>query len=275
MHLAQIDQVSIRDSGPTLTLRLDPGRVLGIFGPAASGKSKFLKCLAGLDKPGQGTVKLSASPVMALTTLKPSRTTPLQIAKESAAHLGAQRVAEVLTLLRLWDVRKAPLGQLSTTQLDAASLIEVFASPSGLMVIDGILDALDPWTFRGVLDLIANRLRSGSAMALVTNRTELAKRMDTLVVLKDSIAVFAGSYPDLERRFPATEITVECHDQPGVRAMTSPFEVELSEDEGLTKIAAAEGQTLAAKLMLEGYGNVKGMILRKPSAAELLQKLFS
>lgn len=38
-----------------ITLRLDSGRILGLMGPNGSGKTTFMKIIAGLQKPSGGT----------------------------------------------------------------------------------------------------------------------------------------------------------------------------------------------------------------------------
>lgn len=272
--LVTFDSVSLEANGPSLTVRLGPGRALGVFGPAASGKSRFLEIVRGTHRPGRGKVVASEPMALAEVPNPLGRTTPASLATKVADRLGANRVAEVLAALRLWDVRRTPLVQLGSGHLDACRLIEPLASPNRLIVIDEALDRLDPWAFHGAIELLAQRLLDGSALILASNRPELCARMDTLVVLNGRNIRFAGTLADLERMFPSNEITVETRDQTGVRAIAAPFEFRMAEtDEGVV-LTTGEGQKLAAKLLLEGYGDVKSVVLKKPSAAHLLQRLF-
>ena len=47
-----------RDFFVSVSFNLDPGSALGLFGASGSGKSTVLSCIAGLDEPDQGYVRL-------------------------------------------------------------------------------------------------------------------------------------------------------------------------------------------------------------------------
>lgn len=276
MHpLLRVDSVSLQSSGPTLTLSLGPGRSIGVFGPAASGKSKLLRVLAGQERPAKGVVELKAPIAIADLRLVTRRVTPESIAKKLAGHGGANRVAEALAATRLWDVRKEMVANLSDAQLEALELLPILAGEAKLLVIDGHLDALDPWTLDSASSLLAQRLMNGAALVLASNRAEVSRRVDTIVALKDQRIVFAGTYADLERKHPVSELIVETHDQKGVRALVEPFEVTMTEVEGGVKMQASEGQKIAAKLLSEGYGDVKSVVIKRPTPEELLRGLLT
>jgi hypothetical protein len=61
----------------------------------------------------------------------------------------------------------------------------------------------------------------------------------------------------------------------GVRALVAPFEVSVRDTDDGVVMQASEGQQLAAKLLLEGYGDVKLVVLRSPTLEEALLSLFS
>jgi iron(III) transport system ATP-binding protein len=46
-----------------VSLTLDPGRFLVLLGPSGSGKSTLIRCLAGIERPSEGTIALAGSPV--------------------------------------------------------------------------------------------------------------------------------------------------------------------------------------------------------------------
>lgn len=270
-----IDSASLRPVGPSLTLRLTAGRTLGIFGPCGSGKSALARVLAGLDKPARGKISLPGGAAFGSLDDLPRRATPLSLVQRGAGPNGTARAAEALTATRMWERRKEPLIKLSDSDRSACELAAVLASPLPFLVLDGHLDRLDPWTLPAVLDLLGKRLLSGSTLAFATNRPEFARRVDTLVVLCRSEIVFAGSLTELERRFPAAELEVETIRQPGVQALVAPFEVELAATPSGLRMRAKEGQALAARLLAEGYGDVKAVVLRQPEPDELLQRLLA
>lgn len=273
--IVRVDSVSLAASGASLTVTLPAGRAIGLFGPAGSGKSHLFRILTKQEKPGQGSVKITGEIALGDRDGLSRRATPESIARKGAGHGGATRIAEALSATRLWDVRHSALSALSDSQLTSVGLLAPLSGQAKLIGIDGLLDSLDPWTFESVTALLGKRLTEGAALVLASNRAELARRVDTVVALNHDKIVFAGSYADLERRMPTSEVVVETHEQRGVRALVAPFEVSIAETEGGLRIQAAESQKIAAKLLTEGYGDIKATVLRRPTPDELLRSLLS
>lgn len=271
--ILDIDSLSLRPKGPTLTLHLEPGQSIGVFGPAGSGKSYFVRVLRGIERPARGLVRRSKGAGSEQPAIG-RRQTPLDLLKRSTGSPSATQIATVLTSMSLWDQRQTPIPDLSPGQSAACEIAAAICSNSKLIAIDGKLDLLDPWTLPSAMNLIGNRLREGAALVLATNRPEFARRVDTLVVLKDGEIAFAGSYADLERIAGRSEIIVETKHQPGVRAIAAPFEVSMEKTPDGVKLQAKEGQKLAAKLLTEGYGDIKSIVLKSPEPAELLRAVL-
>ncbi len=271
----KIDSVSLEATGPTLTLNLEAGRTLGIFGPSSSGKSKLLRIIAGLERPTRGKVKLAEAAALAEIRVLSRRVSPLSIAKREAGPRGATRVAEALSATRLWDVRKSSISSLSNAQIAACEIMVALASPSRILAFDGQFELLDPWTQTTILALMGKRLREGASIVMVSNSVSLAGRVDTLIVLKSQRIVFAGSIQALERKFPQSEITIETMHQQGVRALVQPLSIKVEKVHGGIKAQVAEGQSLAAKLLTEGYGDVKAVIWKRPTVEDLLKSLIT
>lgn len=272
--MSSLDIVGLRISreGPSLSLRLSPGHTLGVFGPAGSGKSAFVDAVVGAERPATGSSE-SHLPVRRPEEPSPlRRTTPQSLAKALSGRQGATFAAEALGALGLWDDRQKPLTALSPGQRAACRLLPVLTCGPALLAVDGELDLLDPWTWPRVWDLIRERLQSGSMLVVATHRTELVPQLDTFVVLRQSKIVFAGDYEGLRRAAGPTEVIVETDDMPGVRAIAAPFEVKVEQTGSALRLTAPEGQRLAARLLVEGYGDIRAVILREPTPAELLAK---
>lgn len=272
--LLALDSVALESGSPTLTLSLNHGRSVGVYGAGNAAKSDFLLMVGGRLSPATGKAIAKPSAYSELPDLG-KRATPLTLAKELAGASGATRAAEALAALRLWDERKSLVSNLTLEQKTACSLLPVLAGSEKLLLIDGVLDRLDPWTLSSTFELISHRLREGAALVVSTNRPEWASRFDTLVVLDQRRIAFVGSMRDLERKEPTSEVVVETSDQQGVRALTDPFEFTVEESDQGICYRAAEGQALAAKLLVEGYGDIKSVVLRRPDAATLLRNLLS
>ncbi|HWV86941.1 MAG TPA: ABC transporter ATP-binding protein [Capillimicrobium sp.] len=89
-----------------VTLRAQPGRVLGLLGPNGSGKSSLLRCLAGLRRPTRGAVLLDGRELRAWPRRAVARRVAL-LAQEAATELDLS-VADVVALGRL--PHRGPLG---------------------------------------------------------------------------------------------------------------------------------------------------------------------
>lgn len=257
-------------SGPTLSFSLRPGQLLAVYGPAGSGKTRFLRCLCGLDRGYRGSVRLGTDIALAGFPAPSRRLTPESIARRAAARSGASRVAEALAATRLWEQRRTAFGSLSPSAQASAELAGALASPAPLFFIDGQLDRQDLWARGASLELLAHRLGMGATAVVATHLSELAPKADLVVVWKSSSLAFAGSYEELERKHGAHRFEVESLDQRAVRALCDPFEVQISGQGPTFKMKAKEGQKVAARMLLEGYGDVKAVIARPPTPEEVL-----
>lgn len=270
-ELLGLEHLSLRPDGPTLTLSVGLGQSLSIAGPGASGKTRLLRVLSGREKPAQGTIKLHGRAAFAGESALPRRAKIQSIARKGATSV--QQATEVLSATRLWECRSFSVSELSPSQEAAADLLEAFLSDDELVCIDGQLDVLDPWALRGVLDLMRRQMTTGRTFAVVTNRPDLVSEFEALIVLRESRVRFAGSVADLLRSGPPHEIEVATENQSAVRALVAPFEVRVSPTETGLRLEAPEGQEIASRLLLEGYGDVKYVVVRRPTIDEALRAL--
>lgn len=266
-----IHDLRLNGNGSALTAALRPGQIMVVVGPAGSGKTRFLRAICGLERGYRGSIRLGADVALAGYPEPTRRSTPESIARKAADRGGATRAAEALGAARLWEARRTALASLTPGQEAAAELLVPLASPAKLLVIDGEIERLDPWTKISVLDLLWRRASEGAAIILATSLPDLAARSDLLVAWKQGSPVFAGAWSEAVRRVGWTEFEVETKDDPAVRALCDPFEVRVEKAEGGLKFLAKEGQAVAARMLLEGYGDVKLVVQRPPSAEEVLE----
>jgi ABC-type multidrug transport system ATPase subunit len=176
--------------------------------------------------------------------------------------------------MRLGEARYKQIGDLSPGQFAAYELMGPLISDANLILIDGQLDQLDPWTLRDALTIIRNMQGKGVAFVVGTNRPDLVGQFDAAIVLKDKQVRFAGSIEDLKRLGPPHSIQVTTARQEGVKALVAPFQVNVTQTETGLKFETPEGQQLAARLLLEGYGDVQYVIYRPSTLEEALLSLF-
>lgn len=268
MELLTLDGLALRPDGPTLTLSVRAGTAVAIMGPARSGRSALLRICAGREKPARGRATAVAECALAGEALG-RRARVSSVAKA----IGHPKLNDTLVALGLASVLNEAIVDLAPGHRAALDLLPALLSGASLVAIDGQLDRLDPWAHAAAWTALRNAQGRGAAALLVTDRPETAALCDLVIVLRERQVRFAGTIDALRRLGPPHELTVTTERQIGVRALVSPFEVSIeSTPEGL-RMEAREGQELAARLLREGYGDVKYLVSRGPTLDEGLMSL--
>jgi ABC-type multidrug transport system ATPase subunit len=271
-EILRLKSVGLAAHGPVLTLSLARGQSVAIIGPAASGKSRLLKFLGAKEAPPTGQLELTAKPHWP-TAPKDKKQTPQQMARTGSQPGQINRATDALNAFHLWEHRQTPVGDLSTSQAIACELLSVLACDDGLMCTDCHLDHLDPWTLRSAFELIRKRLAGGLSAAIVTNRPDVVAQCDLVVAVNRGEVRHAGRVQDLGKKVKH-EIEVVSEKQAGVRALVEPFAIDVHEKGDSLYLHAQDGQQVAAKLLLEGYGDVKYIVHRQPTIEECLVGLI-
>jgi ABC-type multidrug transport system ATPase subunit len=271
-EILKLRSVGLAAHGPVLTLSLNPGQAVAIVGPAASGKSRLLRFIAGQEAPPTGQVELGARAGWP-AAIKDKKLTPQHLARTGASQGQAGRASEALNATRLWEARQSPVSELSPSQQTACELLGVLSHEGELICLDGYLDLLDPWALRSTWELLRKRMTSGCGLALVTNRPDVVEQCDLVVAVSAGQVKHAGRVLDLPRK-ATHDLEVATENQAGVRALVAPFVIEVTHQSGAVKLRAEDGQQLAAKLLMEGYGDVRYVVHRQPTLEECLLGLI-
>lgn len=269
-----LEHLALRPDGPTLTLSVSAGQSLSIVGPAGSGKSLLIRTLAGRERAAQGAVHLRGRAVVVGEAAFARRVKVQALARRPGIADEARSATDVLMATRLWDVRQSPVADLSPSQVAACELVEPLVGDHHIVFVDGQLDRLDPWALRSVLDLIRRQMSAGRTFIVATHRSDVVRELQALIVLNDRQVRFAGSVEDLLRAGPPHSIDVATENSEGVRALVAPFQVSVRSIEGGIRLEAPEGQEVAARLLLDGYGDVRYIVTRPPTVDEALRALL-
>lgn len=224
--------------------------------------------LAGQEKPASGSVTAHGRRLLVAAGEIPRKATPYAMAREKGQPVA--KAAEAVSAIGLGEERNLPVSELSPSQQAACRLLPALGTAAALILIDGALDGLDPWALDGALRLLRMQIMSGAVVVASTNRPELASFFDTLIVMREQRFLFSGSLDDLVTASAQSELKVEVKNQRSAIAMTEPFEVSARQTSSGIELSAREGQDLAAKLLLEGYGDVSTVWLREPTIQEAL-----
>jgi putative ABC transport system ATP-binding protein len=189
-----------------VTLSVDAGELVAVTGPSGSGKSTLLACLAGLDEPDGGTVRIAGQAI--------SRRSERERAAIRARHVGvlwqsgnlvdhlcvrdnvllAQGLAggrdrrktdELLERLGLAERARAWPPTLSGGEASRAGLAVALANDPPLLLADEPTGELDASTADGVLQLFGEHAARGHTVIVVTHSTAIASRADRTIRLRD------------------------------------------------------------------------------------------
>lgn len=109
----------------------------------------------------------------------------------------------------------------------------------------------------------------GASVVLATNRLAVIGEADWLVLLNKSQIKYAGKVSGLNAD-SLESITVATGNPVTARTMSAPLELTVEARPGELTLSAPDGQQVAAKLLLEGYGDVKSVVVRKRPLEDVL-----
>jgi putative ABC transport system ATP-binding protein len=190
-----------------VSLDLVAGEMVAVTGPSGSGKSTLLACLAGLDEPDGGMVRIGGERL--------SRRSEDVRARLRARHIGvlyqqsnlighlsvADNVAvarrlgggghdgDVLERCAIGSRAHARPAQLSGGELARAGLAVALANDPPVVLADEPTGELDEVTAEAILDLLAARAAGGAAILIVTHSAAVAARADREIGLRDGQVV--------------------------------------------------------------------------------------
>lgn len=205
-----------------VSLSVAAGAICGVVGASGAGKSMLARCIALLDRPDSGVVRVGDTDLVALrgTDLRRARrqigvvpqgesllrqrtaagniALPLQAAGLSTVDIR-RRVGQLLTLVGLAGRAGAYPDQLSGGQRQRIAVARALAAKPSVLLADEPTSALDPQTTESVLDLF-DRVRAelGVTVLIVTHDMGVVRRVcDDIAVLADGRVVEHGTILDL------------------------------------------------------------------------------
>jgi len=190
-----------------VSLRVDAGQIVAVTGPSGSGKSTLLACLAGLDEPDGGTVRVDGERLSRRSEEERARMRAHSIGMlfQHANLVGHLSVAGNVALTRRLAGARAGEGpidallercglasrahalprELSGGELARAGLAVALANDPAVLLADEPTGELDRATAGRVLDMLRDRAAGGGAILLVTHSPEVAAVADREIRLRD------------------------------------------------------------------------------------------
>src|SRR5712671_4836835 len=217
-----------RDLQVDVALELEAGSAVGLFGASGAGKSTVLACIAGIEEPDDGYVKLGdlqffppslplhKRPIGYLTQepglfphLRVSENVTFGIPNELTTDKEHFRWIETLRdRLQLGTLWNAPASLISGGQARRVSLARMLARKPSLVLLDEPFAGLDRQLVRELIDdLIFWSRQIGFSMIAVDHQVEVLKRLcpQQAIVLEEGRIVQSGTWTELYSA-PATPL---------------------------------------------------------------------
>jgi putative ABC transport system ATP-binding protein len=189
-----------------VSLSVEPGELVAVQGPSGSGKSTLLSCLAGLDEPNGGTVRvgghlMSRRPEAERAALR-ARSIGLlfqtaglldhltvsenvRFVQRLARRVDGARVDALLDELGLSERRNALPGQLSGGEASRAGLAVACANGPAVLLADEPTGEVDSAVEVDVIDLLRQRAHDGAAVVVVTHSEAVSGAADRVLHMQD------------------------------------------------------------------------------------------
>ena len=210
-----------------VSVEVETGSLVALLGPSGSGKSTLLRCIAGLEQPDEGAIRISDEEMTRRRpqdrgvgfvfqhyaafkhmTVEKNVAFGLEIRKAPQAEIR-KRVAELLALVQLEGLAKRYPSQLSGGQRQRMGLARALAVDPKVLLLDEPFGALDA-RVRKELRAWLRRLHdeTHTTTVIVTHDQEEAMEVADEVVVMNSGRIEQVAAPrDLYER-PANEFVM-------------------------------------------------------------------
>jgi putative ABC transport system ATP-binding protein len=190
-----------------VSLEVDGGEVVAVTGPSGSGKTTLLNCVAGLDDPDGGTVRIDGERLSRRSEEERTRLRGqlIGILYQQTNLVGHLSVTDNIALAQLVGGRtkdaiwrdelldrcgiahraSARPSQLSGGELARAGLAVALANDPKVVLADEPTGELDEVTAQRILELLREAADRGAAVVLVTHAPAVAAAADREVRMLD------------------------------------------------------------------------------------------
>lgn len=204
-----------------ISARIEDGDIFGIIGLSGAGKSTLLRCIALLEIPSEGSIKIDGKDLSALKgreltahrrqigvifqgynllmqrTVAKNIAFPLEIAGVSKPEIE-ERVARLIRLVGLEGKENSYPSQLSGGQCQRVAIARALANNPKVLLCDEPTSALDSFTTKAILDLLRDINRQlGVTIIIITHEIGVVRQICNRVAVIES-GRFAENGPAAE-----------------------------------------------------------------------------
>jgi len=215
-----------------VSLLVEVGEVLVIFGPSGSGKSTLLRCINGLERADSGhivvdgieldhnkehirQVRAECGIVFQQFNLFPHLSAmenlclPQRIVRGRAPEEAEAIGKKLLERVGLLDKKDAFPAQLSGGQQQRVAIARALAMNPKIMLFDEPTSALDPEMIGEVLDVMKTLAKEGMTMLVVTHEIGFAREVAHRLIFIDEGKIVEEGRPEEILNRPKNKRTAE------------------------------------------------------------------
>ena len=192
-----------------VSLSVEQGEFVGIMGPSGSGKTTLLNCIATIDRPTSGSIRVGGQELTglrgrALTRFRRERlgfifqdcnlldtltafeniALALAITKAPAGEIEG-RVREMAQRLGIEDCLDKYPYQMSGGQQQRCAAARAMVTRPDLVLADEPTGALDSKTSREIIDIFHDLHAQGNTIVLITHDNNIAKQAQRSIHILD------------------------------------------------------------------------------------------
>ena len=195
-----------------VSVKIPPGKLVGVIGPNGSGKSTLIKTILGFLRPDVGRVQIFGKPAeqakgqVAYVPQRGSVDWDFPVTVRDVARMGRcghvrwwqdlsandKRIAdEALEMVRMLEHASRQIGQHSGGQQQRVFMARAMAQGAEILLLDEPFAGVDAATERAILDVLDQTRRAGRTLVVVHHDlATAAEYFDSLILLKQRLYAY-------------------------------------------------------------------------------------